>query len=260
MATTQFLSVSVQEPRAVRAALDSVVRNLCTSEIINGKYRVQMPVICSTGSMVEVSVWPEGNGSTFLVSDDGAAYWEVANGNFSARSFSRVAKLKCDRYGAVFDGQGLLFMRVTSDRLRGAIISMANLVKEVVDETIEHSLQAKHNNEIDQLFERLDAAFPKAHIEKRAQLSGSSTAVHEFAALVETSNGLLAFDVFNKSGPSLNAAFTKLSDVYRLENGPKPVGVTTNLAEVGPKLSLITSVASVIEVGFSIERYTRLAA
>lgn len=260
MATAQFLSLNASAPAAVTAAVDDAVRRLFSVDVLNGRWRISLPVVCCTGIRVDVTVWPEGGGDSFLVTDDGLASKEIENGFFSERSFQRIAKERCTRYGALFDGQTMLFMRVGSEQLHGAIIAMANLTKEVVDETVEHSLRVKHESGLEKLVSRLGSAFPTAQIDINAKIVGQSTAEHEFDALVRTDRGLLAFDLFSKDGNSVNAAYTKLSDIARLDHGPKPIGITKSTAAIGPKLTLITSVADVLEIDAPVKLYGSLAA
>lgn len=255
MGTSHLLSVN----HPIDPVLAAAVRDMVSIDMLNGRWRVGLPVVCCTGSRVDVTVFPEG-GSTYLVTDDGVAFNEIASGFFSERSFARVARDRSERAGAAFDGHSLLFIRVSADQLRGALMAMANLVKEVVDLTIEHSLRVRQETALEAMQDRLEAAFPKSEIEIDAKIFGESTALHTFDALVKTGGGLLLFEYFSKDGNSVNAAYTKMSDVARRKDAPKVVGVTRHLKEIGPKLTLLASVAKVIEVSSSVSAYERLAA
>lgn len=239
--------------------VDGAVARLVSADTLNGRYRISMPVVTCTGSMIDVSVWPEP-GDSFMVSDDGSAHFEVTSGAFSERTFQLVAKAHCASYGALFDGGTMLFMRVTAGQLRGAIISMASLVKEVVDETVARSIKAKAETALDRLYERLDKAFDASKVAHDAEVIGASTAGYKVDALVRTETGNVVFDLFTKDANSVSAAFTKLSDIYRLEDGPKLVAVTHDLDAVGPKLQLISSVAPVIRLDAAPEAFRKVAA
>lgn len=254
MGTPHTLSVNPVDP-----ALAEAIAGMVSIETLNGRWRVGLPVMCCTGSCVDVTVFPEG-GSTYLVTDDGAAFHEISSGFFSERSFVRVAKDRAERAGARFDGHSMLFMRVSADQLRGAILAMGSLVKDVVDSTIEHSIKTRSMSGLDAMHARLEQAFPAAKIEIAAKVSGDSTAVHTFDALVEVDSGLVLFEYFTKGGNSINAAYTKMSDVARLDDAPRVVGVTRHLKDIGPRLMLLSSVAKVIEVDSSLVAYERLAA
>jgi hypothetical protein len=154
----------------------------------------------------------------------------------------------------------MMFMRVGQERLRGAIIAMTSLVKEVIDETLERSFQAKVDQDRAEFVRRVADAFTPQAVVEHAVVVGSSSAPHQVDALVKTDRGVIAFDFFSKAAGSISAAYLKLSDIARLDEGPKPVGVTPDLATIGPKLVLISSVASVIEARAPTERYRRLAA
>ncbi|SMP35346.1 hypothetical protein [Shimia sagamensis] len=260
MATVNFIHISDAEGGEATKALNRAVADMVRVSTINGRWRVQMPVASRFGSMVDVSVWPEGDGDTFLVSDDGAAYHAAATAAASNRIFTSVARSFCEKYGAIFDGGTMLFMRVSADRLKGAIVAMAALTKEVIDETLERSFAEKAHRIKDRFLERIDRAFPHAEVSQNVGIRGHSTAEHEFDALVEINGGALAFDLFSKAAVSVNSAYVKLADLSRLEVGPKPIGATRKRKDIGPKLNLINSVATVIEVDTDLENYARLAA
>jgi hypothetical protein len=240
--------------------IDELVRALCSAETLNGRYLVQMPVLTAFGSMVSVSIWPEGGGDTFMVTDDSLAHYEVTAATGNERIFSGVARSRCARYGASFDGCSMLFIRVEKQRLKGAVVAMASLIREVIDETLEKSFAATVDVAREAFVRRLAEAFPRSKRIEHAQVVGHSTTVYDIDVLVETEQRKLAFDYFSKSGNSVNSAYVALSDIARLDDGPVPVGVTPRLRDVGPKLTLISSVAQVIEADAGIETYARLAA
>jgi hypothetical protein len=240
--------------------IDDLMRELCSSETLNGRYLVQMPVLTAVGSMVSVSIWPEGGSETFMVTDNGLAYYEISTAAGSERIFSGVARAKCARYGASFDGCSMLFIKVEKQALKGAVVAMATLIREVVDETLEKSFAVRVDGAHEAFVRRVAEAFPRAKRTEHAHVIGQSTTVYDIDMLVETERKVLAFDYFSKAGTSVNSAYVALSDIARLEEGPVPVGVTPNLRDIGPKLTLISSVAQVIEADAGVETYARLAA
>ena len=217
-----------------------------------------MPVVLPSGSCAAVTVWPEGGTETYLVTDDGASLFEVTSGAYSEHLFTRVARERSVRYGAGFNGSSMFYLRVTSDRLRGAIIAMANLMKEVVEETIHRSIDQKARQIDLELWDKLERTFADYRVERRAHLTGESTASHEFTAVMKTETGLLAFDTFSAQGNSINSVYVKMADVGRTETPPKGIAVTKRMAEIGPKLNLITSVARVVEVDIGSNELQRL--
>ena len=255
--TVSFLTNSDRTGRS--DALDEALRRMVSSTFVQGRFRVAMPIIMAGGSAATVTVWPEGNGETFMVSDDGGALFEVMSGAFSETIFRRVAKERCDRYGASFDGGSMLYLRVSSGRLRGAIIAMANLMKEVVDVTIERSVNQKARQIDLELWDKLDRAFGGVSVERKAHLAGESSAVHEFSAVVQTSKGLIVFDTFSAQGNSINSVYVKMADIGRSEAPPKAIAVTKRMSDIGPKLHLITSVAQVIEIKIETSDLRRVA-
>lgn len=255
--TVSFLTNG--DPAGRFPALDEAVRSMVSSSFVQGRFRVDMPLVMPSGSVTTVTVWPEGAGDTFMVTDDGAALFEILSGAFNETTFARVASKNCARYGARFDGGSMLYLRVSSARLRGAIIAMANLMKEVVDETVHHSITQKARQIDLELWDKLEETFPGFQLQRRANLAGESTAVHEFTALLKTEKGLVAFDTFSAQGNSINSVYVKMADIGRNEEPAKGIAVTRNMKAIGPKLNLVTSVAQVLEVSVSSNDLQRLA-
>jgi hypothetical protein len=255
--TVSFLIQDDRSPAYV--ALDEAVRSMVSCRVVQGRFRVELPVILASGGAATVAVWPEGGGETFLVSDDGGALFEVMAGAYSETVFRRVAKERCDRYGANFDGGSMLYLRVSEGRLRGAIVAMANLMKEVVDETVLRSIEQTAQPIDLELWDKLDRAFEGFRVERKAHLAGESTAKHEFSAIVQMERSLIAFDTFTRQGNSINSVYVKMSDIARVDTPPKGIAVTTRRSEVGPKLHLITSVAQVIEISIEKDELLKLA-
>jgi hypothetical protein len=256
---TSTISFLTQNDKSGRfPALDEAVRSMVSTSFVQGRFRIEMPVVMAGGSASTVTVWPEGNGDTYMVSDDGAVLFEIMSGAFSESIFRRVAYDKCARYGANFDGGSMIYLRVSSGKLRGAIVAMANLMKEVVDETILRSISQNSHRIDEELWDKLDRAFSGLRVQHKVPLAGESTALHEFSAVVRTEKGVLAFDTFTAQGNSINSIYVKMADVSRSDAPPKTVAITKRLSDIGPKLHLITSVAQVFEISVEPDALQRL--
>lgn len=250
-------------PRAALLKIDdrveAAVRSLVSCDLINGRYRVGLPVVSASGSRMDVSIWPEPDGR-FTVSDDGAAFHELGGNIVAERIFSALAPGHAASYGVTFSRAAFTINAVSEDRLRGALIAISNLSREVLDETTERLAKAKKKALRDELFRRLNLAFPTADIAHDATVHGNSTASYNVAAIVKTADKETIFDVFTRDPISIAAEFTKLSDLFRLEDAPRLVAVTREPEKVGPKLQLIASVAPIISVDVDLELYRKLAA
>lgn len=243
----------------VDAAVIASVGSLVSVDNLNGRYRVSLPILMPSGSLIDISVQREG-GDTFLVSDDGAAFFDVAGYGVTRAAFTRLASEKADRAGAIFDGDAFFFLRVSHAQLRVAIIAIANLSADVAATVAERSMRGRHDNAREVLFERIGRAFPNASVSRDVTILGASTAPYDFDAMVEVGGRRVVFDVFTKDPVSLNSVYTKLSDVRRLEEHPGLVGVTRDPDTIGPKLTLISSVAKVIPLDASAAIFHRAAA
>jgi len=259
MATTAVPALIGRDDFDRYSALDEAVRSMVSASFLQGRFRVEMPLMMPSGSVTTVTIWPEGSGESFLVTDDGASLFEVTSGAFNEALFARVARERCERYGAIFDGGAMLYLRVSPGRLRGAIIAMANLMKEVVDETIQRSVNQKARQIDLELWEKLELGFKGYKVDRRVQLIGESTAAHEFSAALQTERGLVVFDTFNGHGTSISSLYLKMADMGRSEIPPKSFAVTRRMTDIGPKLNLITAVAQVVEIDIQPEDLRRLA-
>ena len=242
----------------INAHVAKAVGSLVACALANGRFRVTLPIIMPSGSMVEISVWPEP-GNLFMVTDEGAALFDLAGHDPAHRTFTVVAKDRAARHGADFDGMAFRYLRVGPSQLRAAIASIANLTAEVAHEVAARSLKVRADTVKDQLFARIDEAFKGRNVTHNADIIGASTATYQFDALVDVDGRRVAFDAFTDDPASIAATYTKLSDVKRLESGPSLIGVTPDPDRVGPKLTLISSVAKVISVKAAPETFIRAA-
>lgn len=218
-----------------------------------------MPVVMCTGSLVSITVYPDYEGS-FIVSDDGLGFFEVTSNAHSTKIFDRTARAAAKRYGAAYEASGLFFLKVSADRLRGAMTAMAALVREVVDESIEKSIKEKVHREESEFFARVESVFPRNAVHRDAEFFGSSNTKYRVDALVEGPRGLLLFEMVSKESQSIAAKFTMMSDIYRSESAPELFGVIESREGFGGKLVLINSVASVIEASATEDDIRLLAA
>jgi hypothetical protein len=255
--TASFLTTGDNARRTT--ALDEAVRSMVTYKTVLGRFCVTMPVVLASGSYASVVVWPEGGGDTFMVTDDGAALFEITAGAFSENSFKKVATEKSKHHGATFDGAAMLYIRVSAAKLKVAIITMANLVKEVVDETIERSIGAKASEMDQMLWQKLGDAFGGTVVQRRVQLAGESHMTHQFTAAVQSEQGLVVFDNFSAQGNSINSVYVKMADLGRTDTPPKRFAVTSNCSQLGSRLNLISTVAQVMEISADSSAFRRMA-
>jgi hypothetical protein len=254
MATISTSSLSLA------GAAESVIAGLVSRRAANGRVIMSMPVAACTGSLVNVSVSEDPNG-LFTVSDDGFAFREASDNCCSMKSFTAIAKKVANKYGAVFDGYSSLILRVDIGRLKGAIIAMTTLSKEIADLTMEADAKEKASTQRDFFDGKVASVFSGLAITREVELFGYSTQRYYFDYLVEVGGKKIALDFFSAKGNSINSAFATFSDVRRSEDAPKIIGMTPSIDEVGPKLILLRSVTNrIVDTQSSNENYNLLAA
>jgi hypothetical protein len=240
-------------------AVDEAVSRLVTSDFVNGRYRIGLPITTGAGSLIDVSVRPEASGN-FIVSDEGATLSNAIASGIDDRSVIAVSNVKAAAYGAKIKTGKILFSNVPADRLHGAVIAMGSLLKEVADEVLARHAKVVAASLREALFVRLDKAFGYENISHDVTFFGESTADYRVDAVADVSGKKLVFQSFSDDPNSIASTFTKLSDINRLEEPPRLVGVTSNPDKIGPKLQLIASVASIVAIGADDPVYKQLAA
>lgn len=245
--------------QGLHALVQAVAADLVSAEMINGRVVIAMPVLTIGGTQVQVSVWME-SADSLIVSDDGGAYHLIASACASETIFTRVAAREAQRHGAHFDGASMLFLRVAPDRLRGAIISMADLTRIVVNKTLEASFAERNNVAQEHFIARAEQAFGNWSVAVNATLIGFSNTEHQFDLVARRDNRLVAIDFFTASAQSISATFLKMSDLARLDDDVRRIAVTPDIATIGSKLALMHSVAHTRPVDISAPDLLRLAA
>ncbi|MEQ3625949.1 MAG: hypothetical protein ABNH26_08580 [Celeribacter sp.] len=92
---------------------------------------VDMPLITLGGNAVRITVLPAGDG--FTVTDDGRALADAEGAGVCATDFRLAASAKAATYGVTIDEGALVFPMVRPDQVRGAVITLANAIKEILD-------------------------------------------------------------------------------------------------------------------------------
>jgi len=243
-----------------KMTLEDAFRDLLSVERRGNKHVVDMPVVTYGGSRVQVCVEMAVDAKHAVVSDDGMAMHQTDAAAIPYAMFARVAREKAMQHGARFDGGSVFFFEVPIDRVRGAIIAMAELIREVVNTACERAAQDRGNTLRDALYSGLEDAFGASRVAHQYEVVGYSNADYRVDAMVESDSGPVVFDLFSRHPNSIAAIYTKFSDIRQLEAAPRLVAATRDVERVGPKLTLVSSVSRVIAATSPRERLLRLVA
>ena len=240
------------------AAIAAAIGELVRTRTMPSRTEIVLPVLYPSGSHVTIHVYPEGD--AFTVTDEGGGASEAEMAGVAPSSYAAIAKREAARVGAVCDSRAFFFLRVTVDRLPAAITILADLSRSAVAAAME-KLAAKAQDKLNErLIDHLEHTFGHRNVEPRADVTGASNMTHRVAALVTVDGRPVVFDTFTGQGNSFNAAVSKFFDLSQRDDAPARVGVTPQRSDLGEKLSLIGSVATVIDIDDVDDVYRRAAA
>ncbi len=218
---------------------------------------IRTPVLYPGGTTVVVRI--ESTGSQFLVSDMGGGYRE-ADLMCASDLYSRHAKKVAKFYEVKFDGHSLFVLQVERDRLAAAVATIAACSQEAVQH-LSHRLASKRVKGIDdRLYDRLVHVFSRHKVERGPRIRGATGNLHKFSSLVLADGNKIIYEPVSTNLSSINSAVTRFYDVSLLDEAPKRVAYVRDKNAFGPKLTLVSAVASVIQEDVSDDIIERLAA
>ena len=244
--------------RAGDVAIADAIGDLVRARATPSRTEIALPVLYPNGSHVVVYVYPEGD--AFTVTDEGGAAAEAEMAGVLPATFSMIAKREAERVGAICDSRAFFFLRVSADQLTAAITILADLARACVAAALEKLSERPPTRLEKRLLAHLEHAFGERNVEPRAEVVGASNVAHRFNAMVMHHDHRVVFDMFTDHGNSFNAAVSKFLDISHREDAPGRVAVTQTRAKLGDRLSLISSVAKVIELDAVDDVYRRAAA
>ena len=218
---------------------------------------IRTPVLYPGGSTVVVRIEPDGN--QFFVSDMGGGYCEADL--MSATSlYTRHARKVAKSYGVGFDSHSLFVLKVERDRLSGAVATIAACSQEAVQH-ISYRLATWRAKDVgERLHDRLVNVFSLSRVKRNPDIQGSTGNVHRFSSLVQTDGRSVIYEPVAAHASSINSAVTRFFDVSRLDDAPRRVAYVRNKEAFGGKLTLIATMASVVQEDAPDETIQRLAA
>ena len=239
---------------AIARAIGELVR-VRTSAL---RTEIALPVLYPNGSHVAVFVYPDGD--AFTVSDEGRGAAEADMAGVDPGTFATIARREAGRVGATSDGHAILIPRVTVDKLAIAITVLADLSRNAVAGALDRlAAKARTAPEV-LLLGRLEHTFGAPNVEANADVYGASNVLHRVVACVTVTSRPVLFDFFTDHRNSFNAAVAKFFDISQRDDAPARVGVTPKQSELGDRLALISSVATVIDVDAVEDAFLRAAA
>lgn len=240
---------------SINAIAEEVSRALSYSRGGNDGAMVVTPLLYPGGARVVLRFQESEDG--YFVSDLGAGRRE-ADLMDGSMVFTRIAKAAAERFGVRFDSDMVFDIEVPREALVSAAIAVANASKEAVDHTAARIFEKRAMDQRSELWSRLAAAFPQAHVAREVMVRGASSPWN-FDAMIEIGGHTSLFDLVVPHASSVHAAVSKFLDIKDLgEQSPVRVAVITD-SENTPHLPLLGRTAKIIQLDAAIETFKRAA-
>lgn len=230
-------------------------------EIVSAKHRpegsyVNLPALYPSGSSALVRV--SGGPDVFFVTDFGLGYTESELMGFE-KGYLRQAKIVSERSGVGFDEHAFFAVKVTADRLAGAIITVANCSVEAV---MLAAFKAAEKASVDGavfMIDKLERIFGLERVVKHRKFLGASNHEWDFAATVDLNGSSTVFEFAAKHPNSVANVAMKMNDISKLVSAPKRVVMVRNKEALGTYLGVLSQTANVIEESIENSTLLRLA-
>ncbi|MBF0306512.1 MAG: hypothetical protein HQL39_11935 [Alphaproteobacteria bacterium] len=241
---------------SISEAVEAAARHLVAVRRVGDSSFVSLPMYYPDGSSVTVRVRRCEGGVS--VSDAGFAYEEVADIG-AGRSFGRVAG-NLSKLADVEVLGHVIRVHAPMEELERAIYDVASTSWRVADEIFRRAEEVDEDTVAEELRSRLVKVFGAAKLREDHKVVGASTNQWEVSAILDTRGAATVFQAVPNHAVSIYRASTAFRDIADLPNPPKLVAVVRNKVELGPKLTLLSQNARVIELEQSDEEFERAAA
>jgi hypothetical protein len=243
----------------LKTVAEAVARALVTTSVKGGSAFISTPLLYPSGSHVVVRL--DGAEDRWFVSDDGYGHLE-AEMMGGLLTFRRLARPLAARVGVKFDERCFFVLEVERDALPGAVITISNISKQVVERTGFAVEERRIAISRDVFEERLTAAFGAKSITHNVCFVGASG--KEWGVDVGiTSDGHVErlFEFVTPRHASVAVAVMKFTDIRAAVGAPKTAAVLSDRARTeAPLVSLLSRVAgAAIDAADSPEIYRRAA-
>ena len=248
-----------QAAHNLQTVAQSVAQALVGTSIKGGSAFISTPLLYPSGAHVVVRM--DGAGERWFVSDDGYAQLEAEMLGGLA-TFRRQAGPIADRAGVLFDERCFFVSEVERDALAGAVITIYNVSKQVVERTAFTIEERRVAISRDVFEQRLVAAFGTGAISHNIPIIGASGKEWEVDVGITSDSRIeRLFEFVTPRSTSIAAAVMKFTDIRAAENAPRTAAVLSDRSRTEATLvSLLSRVAgAAIDAADTPEVYQRAA-
>jgi len=221
--------------RTLVETVDEAVRHLTNVEHFRAGSIVSMPVTYPSGDTVVLEIAAQ-SGRCF-VSDRGGAYQE-AELYGSSRYFRTEATRIAEQAGIRFDGRDIFVAEVPRERLRGAMMTVANCSALAAQLAAFRLAERADRDAKDDLYLRLSSIYRHRDVQKDSEFRGATTKWRVSVAVLDRRRPAFFEPI---SGVYISAVGTsaKFNDFASIDVPPDRFGVIKSRADLGDFYGLI---------------------
>jgi hypothetical protein len=241
----------------VAEALNKIGRDLLSFRHRSDASYVHLPLLYPSGTSVTLKITP-APGGRYRISDSGFGMEELESIGAQS-SFARTADKVIVEAG-VFRDARCVFADADLDQLTSTIIDVGTSSWRIVDKIFARRAEENDAAFAVMLAERLVHVFGAPSVQAEAVLVGASTSKWPVTAIVTAGPNITAFQAVAEHANSIYRANAAFDDLLALPQPPRLVAVVRNKASLGPRLTLLSRGADVIESGQPDADYIKAAA
>jgi hypothetical protein len=227
---TDFIADIVSE------SVDEAVRRLVNVEHFRAGSLVSMPVSYPSGATVVVEITAQKD--RCFVSDRGGGHQE-AEFFGASRYFATEARRLADLAGIRFDGRDMFVAEVPRERLRGAMVTVANCSAAATNAAALRLSERADRDARDDLYVRLSSLYKTRDVQKDPQFRGATTKWRVSVAVLGGHHRPAFFEPV--SGVYISAVGTaaKFNDFAATESPPDRFSVMKSRNDLGDFYGLV---------------------
>ncbi|QTH23724.1 hypothetical protein HRJ34_09575 [Rhizorhabdus wittichii] len=241
--------------QALATATERAARELVSCRHWGGSSYVTLPLVGPDGSSIIIRVTQDMLG--FKIDDAGATHRDLQRLGLE-RSFTRTAASVIGENEVSINDSALVTFATGPDDLGQAIMEVGLTAWSIMDRIYDRLDDASEDEIAQDLRVRLANIFGSS-LEDKQTIGGLSTTLWSVSAILHVDHKLAVFQAVTDHANSVYRASAAFHDLASLPDPPALVAVVKDKAQLGPKLSILSQAARVIEQSQPDDVYRRAA-
>ncbi|MGA9866413.1 MAG: hypothetical protein WBQ75_08225 [Acetobacteraceae bacterium] len=236
------MSDLISAKQAIKAAVGALV----SADYWPDASFVRLPFVYPGGTFVTIKIDPLSR-SRFRISDGGFGYRELEEIG-AQRAYPRTAASLDEEYGVNHNAR-TIYADATEQEIQGVIADVGAATLRLVDRIYANQREESPEGLVEELTERLLRLFGDRFVDlDNPSLVGASTASWDLTAVLRRDGKLIAFQAVGTHANSVYRTNAAFDDLAARDDAPSLVAVVEDKIALGPRLTLLSRNASIIEV------------